>query len=229
MGSTMQATVMLALLFIGFPCLTVEAFSPLPPPPLLPVPSFLVDSSIDSALSSANAALKVLGLEPLQLPEIRVPLQLLFISGEMVLTKGFLNGLTTLVRKKESKVLVGFGTLEASSSVGLGPLVSRFDGVSVSGLGLNIRAPDILVSVVELGAQVGLSLGLGASGPAVNLVWDPPLEEMQVGVKLDLPPILEPINWFIMSSIMIPVRERVREVVATTVTQEVEKALGALG
>merc|ERR1712034_74489 len=91
-------------------------------------------------------------------------------------------------------------------------------------------APRISVLVKQLGVNIGLSLGLLAPRPDVSLNWLPPLKDIEMDLTMeDLPPVLEPLNDLIRSSIMAPIRDRVKKELANTVTQELKKALGGVG
>merc|ERR1711962_1442082 len=179
-----------------------------------------VDNALDSALDSTNSILIDSSLDPLSIPEITVPLSVTIpggflgsVSGELSLTDGSLAGLATFARQEESQVDMSSSGLEAS----------------VSCHGVSVDTPTIAVQVETLGVRVSLSLGLGSGGPDVELEWQPPIDEIEVDVSMDLPDLLAPLHDLIMSSVMEPVRERVREMLGGIVSQELTQALEKLG
>jgi len=194
-----------------------------------------VDNALDSALESTNSILIDSSLDPLNIPEITVPLSVKIpggflgsVSGELSLTDGSLAGLATFARQEESQVDMSSRGLEASVCVSLGPLSCPFSA-GVSCHGVSVDTPTIAVQVDTLGVRVSLSMGLGSGGPDVELEWQPPIDEIEVDVTMDLPDLLAPLHDLIMSSVMEPVRERVREKVGGIVSQELKQALENLG
>merc|ERR1711962_1453660 len=168
MGSVSEAFAMLAfilfssLLHVVKPCLP-QPSRPTRPPSLFPGASFgRVNRAIDSALSAANKALSAAGVDPLKLPQIKLPLGLDLpfigqVQGNMVLSDGLLAGMASLARKADSKVSIGGLALRTQTAVGLGPLSSPF-AVELSGPGgIGGQAPRISVLVKQLGVNIGLS------------------------------------------------------------------------